>query len=124
VSTWIPGLAMFEMAVLDLRIVEARERRAGVGAGAGAGAVDVDVENENEKGTADVERETGDLEKGTDWERTGRGEWERALVNASEKLDMAMSLATSTVDMSSRLDSRVTMLRDEITTKREMLGLV
>jgi hypothetical protein len=127
VSTWIPGLAMFEMAVLDLKVVEARESRASVGTGTGVGVgargVENENESENEKSAADVEREAGDEEKHLGWEHTGRDEWERALVTASEKMDIAMSLATSAVDMSSRLESRITMLRDEITTKREMLGI-
>lgn len=108
VSTWIPGVAMFEMAVLDLKVVEASER--GV--------------EKREKDGVDVD-ETGDKER-ADWERTGRwrGEWEKALTSASEKLDVALSLATSVVDLSSRLDSRVTMLKDEIGTKREMLGIL
>ncbi|KAF8229976.1 hypothetical protein L208DRAFT_1284137 [Tricholoma matsutake] len=96
VSTWIPGVAMFEMAVLDLKVVEARE--------SSKACVDGNVER-------------------VEWDGSGREEWERALTDASEKLDVALSLATSTVDLSSRLDSRITMLRDEIVGKREMLGL-
>jgi hypothetical protein len=103
---------MFEMAVLDLKVVEASERMVEKKKRDG---VDVDV---------DVD-ETGDKER-TDWERTGRwrSEWEKALTSASEKLDVALSLATSVVDLSSRLDSRVTMLKEEICTKREMLGIL
>ena len=113
VSTWIPGVAMFETAVLDLKVVEEKERRAILVSVAekssGGGSVGLDmVEKENLAG----------------WEATCRGEWERALTGASEKLDIALSLAPSTVDLSSRLDSRVTMLRDEIMTKREMLGIL
>ncbi|KDR84675.1 hypothetical protein GALMADRAFT_56095 [Galerina marginata CBS 339.88] len=49
--------------------------------------------------------------------------WIEALKNASEKLDIALGLATNAVDFSSRLDSRIAMLKDEIATKKEMLGL-
>ncbi|KAH9901427.1 outer membrane protein Iml2/Tetratricopeptide repeat protein 39 [Cubamyces lactineus] len=50
-------------------------------------------------------------------------EWARVLKGALEKLDKALSLATQQVDLSSRLDSRIVMLKDEIGLKREMLGL-
>ncbi|KAI0664762.1 outer membrane protein Iml2/Tetratricopeptide repeat protein 39 [Cubamyces menziesii] len=50
-------------------------------------------------------------------------EWGRVLKGALEKLDKALSLATQQVDLSSRLDSRIAMLKDEIGLKREMLGL-
>ena len=46
------------------------------------------------------------------------------LKGAIEKLDKALGLATQQVDLSSRLDSRIAMLKDEITLKREMLGIV
>jgi len=34
-----------------------------------------------------------------------------------------LSLATSSVDLSSRLDSRIAMLRDEIALKKDMVGV-
>ncbi|RDX56360.1 hypothetical protein OH76DRAFT_379943 [Lentinus brumalis] len=49
--------------------------------------------------------------------------WTRALKGALEKLDKALSLATQQVDLSSRLDSRIAMLKDEIASKKEMLGV-
>jgi hypothetical protein len=90
VSTWIGGVAMFEMAVLDLKIVEHKERNPSGGL-AGAARLMAD--------------------------------WERALTSAGEKLDLAITLATNTVDLSSRLDSRIMMLKDEIAAKREKLGI-
>lgn len=90
VSTWIGGVAMFELAVLDLKIVEHKERNQQIGIAAAAILV---------------------------------GEWERALAGAAEKLELAIALATSSVDLSSRLDSRIMMLRDEIALKKEKLGL-
>ena len=49
--------------------------------------------------------------------------WTRVLKGAVEKLDKALGLATQQVDLSSRLDSRIAMLKDEIALKREMLGI-
>lgn len=49
--------------------------------------------------------------------------WKKALKLAGSYLDRAMSLATNSTDLSSRLDMRVSMLRDEIATKQELLGI-
>ncbi|KAF8163824.1 mitochondrial outer membrane protein IML2 [Crassisporium funariophilum] len=89
VSTWVGGLAMFELAVLDLKEIE----------------------------------ETG-LLSGPVSEDERRGMWSDVLRAASAKLEQALGLATNNVDLSSRLDSRIAMLRDEIATKREMLGII
>jgi hypothetical protein len=43
--------------------------------------------------------------------------------SARVKLDVAMDLSTNSVDLSSRLDSRIAILKDEITTKLEILGI-
>lgn len=56
--------------------------------------------------------------------QSAKDAWAMALSAASDKLDQAMALATSSTDLSSRLDSRIAMLRDEIATKREMLGML
>lgn len=80
ISTWVGGVAQFELAVLDLKEQETR------------------------------------LTSGTD-------EWAAVLKGALEKLDKALALATQHVDLSSRLDSRIAMLKDEIAAKREMLGI-
>jgi len=53
---------------------------------------------------------------------TTRAHWVKVLKEAGALLDAAMGLSGSEVDLSSRLESRVAMLRDEITLKREMLG--
>lgn len=51
--------------------------------------------------------------------------WATATKDALEKLDKAFTLATSSnADLSSRLDTRIAMLRDEIAMKKEMVGLV
>lgn len=49
--------------------------------------------------------------------------WEGVLAGASEKLDQAYAMSTKQMDLSSRLDSRIVMLRDEIFDKRGLLGL-
>ncbi|OBZ65787.1 Mitochondrial outer membrane protein IML2 [Grifola frondosa] len=89
-STWVGGVTLFELAVLDLKEMEAR----------------------TERGAAE----------GTTLTATQKEAWAHALKNASEKLDKALSLATQQVDLSSRLDSRIVMLKDEIAIKREMLA--
>ena len=56
-------------------------------------------------------------------EQSGEADaWTKALRCAGEKLDRALSLAPQSVDLSSRLDTRISMLRDEIANKREMVG--
>ena len=82
VSTWVGGVAWFELAVLDLKMQQ-------------AAGTDADIDA-----------------------------WTPVLKGAIEKLDKALGLATQQVDLSSRLDSRIAMLKDEITLKREMLGIV
>ncbi|KAH8111665.1 outer membrane protein Iml2/Tetratricopeptide repeat protein 39 [Phellopilus nigrolimitatus] len=86
---WVGGVALFELAVLDLKEVEAREK--------------------NEDKANDP--------------KPSNGEWSDILRAAGEKLDRAMAISGNSVDLSSRLDGRVNMLRDEIATKREKLGL-
>lgn len=49
--------------------------------------------------------------------------WEGVLAGAGEKLDQAYTMSTKQTDLSSRLDSRIVMLRDEISDKRGLLGL-
>ncbi|KAG1905718.1 outer membrane protein Iml2/Tetratricopeptide repeat protein 39 [Suillus fuscotomentosus] len=49
--------------------------------------------------------------------------WEGVLAGASKKLDEAYAMSTKQTDLSSRLDSRIVMLRDEIFDKRGLLGL-
>lgn len=91
VSTWVPGVASFEIAVLDLK-----EADASLGAG-GNGSEKVLLSEQD------------------------RAAWVKVLKKAGERLDQALSLSPQSIDMSSRLDSRITMLRDEIGTKREMV---
>ncbi|KAI0807804.1 hypothetical protein C8Q74DRAFT_1443558 [Fomes fomentarius] len=92
VSTWVGGVAWFELAVLDLKEFDAKEKAEG--------------------------RETTGHNINADTEG-----WARVLKGALEKLDKALSLATQQVDLSSRLDSRIAMLKDEVALKRELLGI-
>lgn len=85
VSTWVGGVACFELAVLELKETETNAGRGNV----------VDASKKEA--------------------------WTKALNTASSLLDQALSLAPQSVDLSSRLDTRISMLRDEIAIKREML---
>ena len=112
VSTWIGGLAMFELAVLDLKEAEDRHRK-------------------REKVVVrGIEKEDGPMVNGdrSYFQLMGDEEmskiWSEVLKAALVKLDLALELATNAVDLSSRLDSRIAILKDEISTKREVLGIL
>ena len=92
-STWVGGVALFELAVLDLKEVEAEER---------AGRLSPET-SKDEMSPAGLRR------------------WEEAIENATARLDKAMDISGKDVDLSSRLDTRIVMLRDEMALKREML---
>jgi len=81
-STWISGIAMFELAVMDLKETEIQST-----------------------GLAGDERKKA---------------WSVTLKEASRKLDCVLSLSGSAVDLPGRLESRVTILRDEIAAKAVM----
>jgi hypothetical protein len=87
ISTWVGGMALFHLAVLELKVVNIA--------------------------TASL---------GSQKEVTAA--WTMAMKKASADLDKALALATSNTDLPSRLDSRIAMLRDETTMKKEMLGIV
>ncbi|OCB87588.1 hypothetical protein A7U60_g5291 [Sanghuangporus baumii] len=89
-SKWVGGVALFELAVLDLEELEFREKAA----------------KANGNSSDDL-----------------KADWSRVLKMASETLDRAMHISGGSVDLSSRLDSRVNMLKDEIAIKKEKLGL-
>lgn len=93
VSTWVGGIAAFELAVLDLK-----EADSTLGGGSGTDRM---LLNEQDKNA-----------------------WLKVLKDAGAQLDHALSLSPQSIDMSSRLDSRITMLRDELATKREMVESV
>lgn len=109
VNTWIGGLAMFELAVLDLKEAEDRYRKR------------VTV-------VRGIEKEEGPKVNGRSYSQLMGDEemrvWSEVLTAARDKLDVALDLTTSSVDMTSRLDSRIAILKDEISTKRETLGIL
>ena len=49
--------------------------------------------------------------------------WSAALKRAEKSLSQASSLSGSEIDLSSRLESRIAMLKDEMALKHELLGL-
>lgn len=116
-SSWIGGVALFELAVLELREAQRLEH-----------------EHEHERepsNSGSSEEEEGyvgrELRLRVDALALGldgpaRALWDKVLKDATALLDSAMSLSGSEVDLSSRLESRIAMLRDEIALKREMLG--
>jgi hypothetical protein len=86
-------VAWFELAVLDLKEVEAEERA----------------------GKLSLENAKGEISP------VGVKRWEQAITSAAMKLEKAMSISGKEVDLSSRLDSRIVMLKDEMALKQEML---
>ena len=95
-STWISSVALFELAVLDLKEIEAIEK-----------AIEAITPGGRQYPGAEEMMRL----------------WTAALQSASEKLDQTLGLLTSDMDLSSRLDSRIAMLRDEIAIKKEMLAM-
>jgi hypothetical protein len=100
-STWIGGVALFELAVLELREAQ-----------------DHDAEGSSSSSSSSSENGHA-LHLRVD---VPGARWNKVLRDAGALLDDAMSLSGSEVDLSSRLESRIAMLRDEIELKREMLG--
>ncbi|PSR77603.1 hypothetical protein PHLCEN_2v7793 [Hermanssonia centrifuga] len=90
ISTWVGGVACFELAVLDLKEAEAK-----LGGDDGVGM-----------------------------DSAKKAAWMDALKAAGVRLDQALALAPQSVDLSSRLDTRISMLRDEMSTKRETIERV
>jgi hypothetical protein len=152
-SSWIGGVALFELAALELREAQRLEnedevaRRAnasekssvnsssssddGSNTNGGGGAAGEEPEkqvtgvygvgrarNAGAGGIDELRVRVGALALGD----TTRARWTKVLKEAGALLDAAMGLSGSEVDLSSRLESRVAMLRDEIALKREMLG--
>ena len=103
---------MFELAVLDLKEAEDRHRKALMVDVRGTEKEDGLVVNENKS----YSQLMGDEEMSR--------VWSEVLKAAHVKLDVALDLATNSVDLSSRLDSRIATLKDEISTKREILGIL
>lgn len=146
-STWIGGVALFELAVLELHEAQrleqedtATQRSGGSekdsvkssgsssdGSSGGGGAPDRAVvgvygagggKRAGARGVEELRIRVNALALG----ETTRARWVKVLKEAGTLLDTAVNLSGSEVDLSSRLESRIAMLRDEIALKREMLG--
>jgi len=146
-STWIGGVALFELAVLELREAQRLENEDVAASRANASEKSsINSSNSSEDGSGgkgpESEKEVtglygaggGRTAKGRGLEElrvhvgaialgeTTRARWAKVLKEVGALLDAAISLSGSEVDLSSRLESRIAMLRDEIALKREMLG--
>ncbi|KAH0826932.1 hypothetical protein J3R83DRAFT_4555 [Lanmaoa asiatica] len=93
ISTWVNAVAYFEIAVLEMKD---GERKA-------------------------AEREAKSEQVASEEER-GMIEWRHTFKVAREMLAHASSVCTREMDLSSRLDSRIVMLREEINQKMVMVG--
>ncbi|KAK2459446.1 hypothetical protein APHAL10511_008557 [Amanita phalloides] len=120
VAAWAGGMAMFELAALDLKEMEASElaRSADktvsrVNSGVANGGVDPEA----------VARELARLQVDDESGARMKEGWARVLAEADRKLDEALELSPQAVDLSSRLDSRIAMVKEEIRKKRDMLGV-
>ena len=97
---------------------EAAGRRVGSVYGAAARGGDGEKRN-GARGTVDLRVHVGTaLGLG----ETTRARWVKVLKEAEALLDAVVGLSGSEVDLSSRLESRIAMTRDEIALKRDMLG--
>ncbi|KAI9509593.1 hypothetical protein F5148DRAFT_1186348 [Russula earlei] len=150
-STWIGGVALFELAVLELREAQRLENedvamlRANASEKSSVSSSSSSDEGSSSvvgggsrrpkkemagvygigggrapkvRGMEELRVRVGALGLGD----TTRTRWAKVLKEAGAMLDAAVSLSGSDVDLSSRLESRIAMLRDEIALKREMLG--
>ncbi|KAI9451329.1 hypothetical protein BJY52DRAFT_1298611 [Lactarius psammicola] len=145
-STWIGGVALFELAVLELREAQrlehdgehehetssgnsptsssGEEESGGSGSGSGSrsGVVYGGALARGGGGKSGIGELQLRVNALADHGGAAKARWKKVLKEAGALLDSAMSLSGSEVDLSSRLESRVAMLRDEIGLKREMLG--
>jgi len=120
VSTWVGGLAMFEMATLDLKEMEMSCTRND----------DDDDDDKTEIEDERFDKQNEDVSPAAmgapglglvGIRATQKQDWELVLREAEKKLDTAITLSPRDVDLSSRLDSRISMLKEEIRKKREMI---
>lgn len=128
VSTWVGGVVAFESAVLELKQLEEKERNRATRMKEKTSKGNVEVD-----GVGGLATPMAGLSLTSDDEETTFGRdvsdeelkqlWAETLKSASAKLDAALGLAGSAVDLSSRLDSRIAMLRDEIALKKEMMKI-
>ncbi|KAH9070953.1 hypothetical protein EDB83DRAFT_2365501 [Lactarius deliciosus] len=143
-STWIGGVALFELAVLELREAHRLEHEGEHESEGESGGTSSPISSSEEESVSSSNIGGGVAAGVYGARRAGGGggigelklrmnalavhdgtsqtRWRKVLKEAEALLDSAMSLSGSEVDLSSRLESRVAMLRDEIGLKREMLG--
>ncbi|KAF8664000.1 hypothetical protein AX16_000851 [Volvariella volvacea WC 439] len=139
VATWVAGVAMFELAVVELKMGERDLDLGGGDSGERESVVEESVEMvEAVSITATTDASTATLVSSATATATVtsasslkandklayQSRWAKILKEAESKLDKALSFATASTDLSSRLDSRIAMLRDEIGAKRELVGVV
>ncbi|KAF8993782.1 hypothetical protein BDQ17DRAFT_1431489 [Cyathus striatus] len=124
VSTWISGVAMFELAVLDLMELDAEEKAFVTSTTSQVNGLTIDgTPTSDQAEYLNGANAVGDKQKKQETVRDWKAAWKVTLASASAKLDTALGLATNATDLSSRLDSRIMMLRDEIEVKRKMVGV-
>ncbi|KAG6334988.1 hypothetical protein ID866_4102 [Astraeus odoratus] len=93
-NSWVNGMTYFELAVLDMK--------------------------EGERMAASLARQSSGSSTGAE---NVPDTWRRAIKSAKEMIHHAHAFCTREVDLSSRLDSRIVMLQEEVETKVKMLGL-
>ncbi|KAJ7142285.1 hypothetical protein C8R44DRAFT_865640 [Mycena epipterygia] len=97
--TWIAGVALFELAVTDLKEADATDKG----------------KNKVDKGQDKAEKKEAGLDK---------KEWVHVLVGEDANSDGVLGIAgKSDNDLPSRIDSRIALLWDEIATKHGMAGI-
>lgn len=127
---------MFELAVLELKEaeVESGERVLDPIAWVAQQSDDDSVESEStgnghRVGVGSKEEvrakrvRAASIGNGVTESEEGKEVWRRKVEAAGKRLDVAMGLAGSEIDLSTRLDSRIVMLRDEIAAKKDALGI-
>ena len=94
ISTWVGAVAYFELAVLEMKEGEQK-------------ATELESAGSSEKAADDEKRSTM---------------WDDTFKAARAMLGEASGLCTREMDLSSRLDSRIVMLKEEIKKKMDMEG--
>lgn len=95
-STWVSAVAYFELAVLEMK--------------------------EGERRAAERRQESNPREKAGGNDEKGMSDWGNTFRVVTEMLGEATALCTREMDLSSRLDGRIVMLREEVKKKMDMVG--
>jgi len=107
-TSWIPATTVFELANLDLMEAETVSNT-GVPLTEQEGLSESQVPGINEQVSPSI--------------LANRELWKKTLDSASGRLDQVAGLAANSPAMASRIESRVSMLRDEIGYRRAELGI-